>query len=97
MTVLGELPCNICSDAFLDIHKNLLVAGFVADQQETQAVVLHDLECFVRNIGLCIARPGDTQLANFPGQCFYLFNIVSQRVIVEKKFLNLREVISCIS
>ena len=49
--------------AFLDVVQDLLVAALIADQQEPQAIVAQDLERGARHIGLGVARPDDSELA----------------------------------
>ena len=62
--VLGEAPRDVGAQALLDVEQDLVVAGFVADQQQAQAVVLHDLQRLVGHIGLGVAAPGHAQLAH---------------------------------
>ena len=43
MAIGCEPPCEINAHSFLDVKQDLLVACFVAYEQQTQAVVLEDL------------------------------------------------------
>ena len=45
--ILGELFGALGGGAFLDIFKNLGVAGFVSDDEKTAARFLHGFQCFV--------------------------------------------------
>ena len=55
MAVTGELFGAFDQDPLLDIMKNFLVTRFVADEKQAQAVLPHDLERLVRNVGLGVA------------------------------------------
>ena len=61
--VLGEAARDVGAQALLDVQQDLVVAGFVADQQQAQAVFLHDLQRLVGHVGLGVAGPGHAQLA----------------------------------
>ncbi len=61
------------------------------DEQQTQAVVLHDFQRPAWNIGLGVARPGDSELAQLLRQRLHTRQIVGEGVIVEEEFLHLRE------
>src|SRR3954454_13266003 len=87
--ILGESFGNVDEHAFLDVVKDLLVAGFVADQQEPQAVVLKYLQGRARHIGLGIARPDDPELSDLARKRFDARYVVRQRVVVEEEFLYL--------
>ena len=45
-------------DAFLDVLEDVGVADFVADQEQAQAAVLHELDRVVVDVGAAVARPG---------------------------------------
>ena len=72
--------------------QDLLVAGLVADQQQPQAVVAQDFERRARHVGLGVARPGDAELAEFAGDRLGARPVVGKGVVVEKEFLDLREI-----
>ena len=91
VAVFGEAAGKIHPHALLDVDQDLLIAGFVADQEQTQAIILHDFEGLARNIGLGVARPRDPELAKLLRQRFDARQVVGQRVIVEKEFLHLRK------
>ena len=42
--VLGEALGDVDAHAFLDVVEDLLVAGFIADEQQPQAVVLEHFQ-----------------------------------------------------
>ena len=48
VAILGEALGDVDQHALLDVVQDLLVAGLVADQQQAQAVVAHDLEGLAR-------------------------------------------------
>src|SRR3954451_19078500 len=87
--ILGESFGNVDEHAFLDVVKDLLVAGFVADQQEPQAIVLQYLQGRPRHIGLGIARPDDPELSDLAPNRFHARYVVCQCVVVEEEFLHL--------
>jgi len=63
VAILGEAAREFDAHALLDVEQDLLIAGLVADQQQAQARLLHDLQSLARHVGFGIARPGDPQLA----------------------------------
>ena len=67
VAVLGELLGDLDAHALLDVVQDLLVAGLVADQQQAQAAFLEHLQRLARHVGLGVARPGDAELAELPG------------------------------
>src|SRR5690606_29069072 len=75
----------------LDVVQDLLVARFIADQQQPEAVVTHDLERVTADIRLGIARPGHTELAEFTGDRLRTLRIVSEGIVVEEYLLDLRQ------
>ena len=77
--------------ALLDVVQDLLVAGLVADQQQAQAVVAHDLQRLARHVGLGVARPGDAELAELARDRLGARQVVGEGVVVEEEFLHLRE------
>jgi hypothetical protein len=42
--IVTEAACHIRAQPLFDIHEDLVVAGFVADEQKPQPVILHHLE-----------------------------------------------------
>ena len=91
VAILGEATRDLDQHALLDIVQDLLVAGFIADQQQPQAIVFQDFERRARHIGLGGARPGDAELAHFPGDGLGAGQVVGEGVVVEEEFLDLRE------
>src|SRR6266852_6033442 len=92
VAILGEAARDIDPHALLDVVEDLLVAGLVADEQEAQPVVAQNLERRARHVRLGVARPGDAELAELAGDRLGARAIVGERVIVEKEFLDLREI-----
>ena len=68
VAILGEALGDLDQQALLDVVQDLLVAGFIADQQAGEAAVLHHFQRLARHIGLGVARPDHAQLAQFLGQ-----------------------------
>ena len=91
MAIAGELFRDFDAHAFFDVMQDLLVAAFVADQKQAQAVILEDFQRGARHVGFGIAGPGDTQLAQFARDGFGARKIVGESVIVEKPFPHLRK------
>ena len=69
--ILGEALGDVDQQALLDVVQDLLIAGFVADQQQTKAIVLHHFQRLARHVGFGIARPGDAELAQLLRQLFH--------------------------
>ena len=93
LAFLVNSPRDIQAHALLDVVQDLLVAGFVAHQQQPQAVVAHDFERLARHVGLGVARPGHPQLAQAPGDLLGARQIVGERVVVEEELAHLREIL----
>ena len=91
VAILGEALGDVDQHALLDVVQDLLVAGLVADEQQAQAVVAHDLERLARHIGLGVARPGDAELAQLLGDRLGARRVVGEGVVVEEELLHLRE------
>ena len=85
LAFLVNSPRDVQAHALLDVVQDLLVSGFVAHQQQPQAVLAHDLERLARHVGLGIARPGHAQLAQAPGDLFGARQIVGERIVVEEE------------
>ena len=78
--------------ALLDVVQDLLVAAFVADQQQPQPVVPQHLQRLARHIRLGVARPGDAQLAQLLRDRLGARQIVGEGVVVEEELPHLREI-----
>ena len=91
VAVLGEAPRHVDAHALPDVVQDLLIAAFVADQQQPQAVVAHDLERLARHIGLGVARPGDAELAELARDRLGARAVVGEGVVVEEELLHLRK------
>ena len=72
--------------ALLDVVQNLLVAGFVADEEQPQPVVLEHFKRLPRHVGLGVAGPDDAELAQFLGDRFGARQVVGEGVVVEEEF-----------
>ena len=91
VAVLGEAARDVDPHALLDVVEDLLVAGFVADQQQPQAVVAQHFERRARHVGLGVARPGDAELAQLAGDRLGARPVVGEGVVVEEELLDLRK------
>ena len=88
---LGEAARDVDAHALSDVVKDLLVAAFVTDEQEPQAVVAHHFQRIARHVGLGVARPGDAQLAQFARDRLGARPVVREGVVVEEELPHLRE------
>src|SRR5579862_7070506 len=91
LAVLRELAGLLQPDALLDVVEYFLVAALVADQEEAQAVVAHDLEGLVADIGAGVATPHDAELPELHRDLAGADGVGREGVVVEKEFLHLRE------
>src|SRR5262245_14778737 len=89
--VLGEPFCYINSHPLLDIVKNLLIARFIADDQQPQAIVLQYIQGRARHISLGVARPDNPELADFTCELLNTRQVVGQRIVVEEELFYLRK------
>jgi len=80
---------NSTRHAFLDVEEDLLIAGLIADQQQTQAIVLHDSRVLRGTLALALHDQVTAELAQLLRERFDTRQVVGQRVIVEKEFLHL--------
>ena len=78
-------------NALLDAIENFLVAAFVADQKQTQAGVLEKSDGVVIQIGPAVAGPGQAERRQFFGDFAGAREIGREGVVIEEKFLHLRE------
>src|SRR6266404_8075411 len=76
VAILGKPLRDVDAHALLDVVEDLLITGFVPDEEKPQPVVLHDLQGCTRDIGLGIARPDDPKLADFACQRLYAPQVV---------------------
>jgi len=83
--VARKLTRNIQTNAFLDVDQNLIVAGFIPDEQKAQAVVFMISKRLARHIRLRIARPNSIRAfrggARFPPRG----KVIGEGVIIEKR------------
>ncbi len=89
VAVAREAARDVDEHALLDVVQDLLVAALVADEQQSQAVALHDLERAARHVRLRVARPRDAELAELDGERLDARQVVGQRVVVEEDLLDL--------
>src|SRR5262249_27659545 len=89
--VAREAARKIRTNALFDVVEDLLVARLVADEHEPEAIVLEDLEGFVRDVGLGVDRPGHAEPAQALGDGLRPRQVVGERIIVEEELLDLRE------
>ena len=61
VAILGKAHGHVDGGALFDVPENLLVAGFIADNQQTAAGVLHRLQRFVIGGDARGAAPGEVE------------------------------------
>ena len=93
VAVLGEAARDVGAQAFLDVVQDLVVAGFVADQQQAQAVVVHDLQGLVRHIGLGVAATRSRRACPAARDLLDARLGVGEGVVVEHDLLHLGHVL----
>src|SRR5580704_10002497 len=93
VTILGELAGALDGRAFFDVLQNLLVAGFVANDQQTTARVLHRLQSFVIRRHSRSAGPGELQRFQLGAKLDSPRFLNVEGVIVEEKFSYIRPII----
>ncbi len=93
--VFGEAPRDIGAQPLLDVEQDLIVARFVADQQQPQAVVLHHLQGLVGHVGLGVAAPSHAELAHAARDGLDARQVrgVGEGVVVEHDLLHFRHVL----
>ncbi len=91
VAIPGEAARDVDAHALSDVVKDLLVAAFVTDEQEPQAVVAHHFQRIARHVGLGVARPGDAQLAQLARDRLGARPVVREGVVVEEELPHLRE------
>ena len=96
VAILGELLGHLDAHALLDVVQNLLVAGFVADEEQAQAVLLEYLQGLTRHVRLGVARPGHAELAELAGDFLRARQVVREGIVVEEELLGLRELLQAV-
>ena len=91
VAVLGEAAGDVDQHALLDVVQDLLVAAFVADEEQAQAVVFQNLQRAAGDIGFGVAGPGDAQACRVLSRSLGARQVVRERVVVEEIFAHLRE------
>src|SRR5579883_1420236 len=90
--IAGEFACDVDAGSLLDVIQDLLNAGFVADEQQPQAIVTKDLQSFTRNIRFSVARPDYSETAQALCDFLGAREIIGESVIIKEKLSYLREV-----
>ena len=91
MTGLGEPAHFVHGHALFDTRENVVVAAFVANQEQAQTVVLEGFYRVVIQVRTAVAGPVDAERAEFFGDFTGARQVRGERVVVEEKFLHLRE------
>src|SRR5579875_2751997 len=93
VAILGEALGHVDQHALLDVVQDLLIARLVPDEQQSQSVVLQDLQRLARHVRLRITRPHHAELAELLCDRFGTRQVVGKGVVVEEKLAHLREVV----
>ncbi len=97
LAVRREAARHVDGRALLDVLQDLLIAGFVADDEQPAAGILHRLQGVVVGGDARRAAPGEVQRlqlgAEFESACL----LVIEGVVVEEDFLQAREVLERIA
>ena len=91
MAGLGEPPHFVHGHAFFDARENVVVAAFVTDQEQAQAVVLEGFYRVVIEVRAAVAGPVDAERAELGGDFAGARQIRGEGIVIEEKFLHLRE------
>src|SRR5581483_9030124 len=89
VTVLGELPRPLDRRALLDVLENLLIARFIADDEQTASRLLHRLKRFKVCGDARCTRPGQVERFQFSAQINGARLLDIESVVVEEKFFYL--------
>src|ERR1022692_3076234 len=87
----GEPAHFLHGHAFFDAGENVVVAGFVTDQEQAQAVVLEGFYGVVINVRPAVATPGQTERADFFRDFARAREVGREGVVVEEEFFDLRK------
>ena len=71
--------------------QNVVVAAFVADEEQAQAVVLEDFDGVVIQVRAAVAAPVDAERAELFGNFARARQVRGEGVVIEEKFAHLRE------
>ena len=93
VTVLGELAGMLEGRALLDVLQNLLIAGFVAHDEQPASGFLHRLERFVIGGDARSAGPGQAQRLQLGAQLDGARRLDIESIVVEEKLLHFRPVL----
>ena len=88
---LGEPAHLVGGHALLDAGEDLVVAAFVADQEQAQAVVLETLDGVVVEVGAAVAGPVRAQRPELLGDLAGARQVGGEGVVVEEELPHLRE------
>ena len=89
---MRENSRDVDAHALLDVDQNLIVPGFVTHQKQPESVVLHDFERLARDVGLRVARPVQSQLAQAARNFFRARQVIRECVVIKKEFAHLRKI-----
>ena len=91
VAVLGEASRDVDAHALLDVVQDLLVAGFVADQQQPQPVVRSTFSVSRGTLALALHDQVTPSLPSSRGDRLGARPVVGEGVVVEEELLHLRE------
>ncbi len=77
--------------ALFDVFQNFGVAALVADYEQAQPAILHDLERFVVDVGARVGRPGDPERLEQLRDFACAHRIGGEGIVVKEQFLHFRE------
>src|SRR5262249_48892283 len=92
VAILREAARNVDPHALLDVVEDLLVAGFVADEQEAQTIIAEHFQRRARHVGFRVARPNHSQLAELLRDRLGARPIVGEGIVIEEELLDLWEI-----
>src|SRR4051812_30429517 len=93
VAVLREAPGHVDGGALLDVLENLLVAGFVTDNQQAAARFFHRLQRVVISGDARRAGPRELQRLELLAQLNGALFAVVEGVVVEEDFFKAREIL----
>src|SRR5262249_52412093 len=87
----GETAHLVHGDALFDAGQDVVIATFVADEEQTQSGVLEGLDRIVVEIGAAVATPGQAERRELFRNFTSAGKICGEGIVVEKEFLHLRK------
>ena len=91
VTILGEAAHLVGGHAFLDAREGFVIARFVADEEEAEAVVLETLDRIVIEVRAAVAAPVNAERAELLRDFACAREVRGEGVVIEEKFPDLRE------